>query len=81
MTPEVVVEAVEEKVTLDHVVVPDLVNVLEAVPKTDVLEAGLKASPMTTPEVIPNHLPRAGQGHNHQEIKHGIAYIAIQSNL
>ena len=72
MTLEVVVEVGEEEATLDLAVVRGLVNVPEAVPKTDVPEAGLKASHMMIPEVVPNHLPRVVQGHHLQEIKCGI---------
>ena len=62
-------EVGEDEATLDLAVVPGLVNVPEVVPKTDVPEAGQKASHMMIPEVVPNHLPRVVQGHHLQEIK------------
>jgi hypothetical protein len=76
-----VVEEAGSEVTLDHAVVhvADLVNDLEVVLKTDVHEAGLKASHMTTQEVVPSHQLRVVQDHDQhrQEIKQRHCDISI----
>ena len=65
MILEVVV--VKNGVTLDHVLEADLVNALEVVLKIDTV--GLKASHVTSQEVVPSLQLGAVQDQHHQEIK------------
>ena len=66
MTLEVVV-AIEDEVTLDHVLEADLLNALEVVLKIDT--AGLRASHMTSQEVVPSLQLGVIQDQHHQGIK------------
>ena len=76
------VEEVRREVTLDRAVALDRVN--EVVQRTDVHEAGPKASHATSQEVVPSRQTEAAQDRDriHQEIKNfSIELLTMDSGL